>query len=117
MRRPRPRVIGSALIVALAGVASTRTPSGDKPPSSYLLVVSTEDVARVMARMRDAKPEVIGRQRNLLDQRYDLSDRPGEDDVAWQAGARRPACPPVERLDVGRAERLALGAGRESSSR
>ena len=47
-----------------------------KKPSSYMPVVITEDFATIMARMKAAKPEVMKRQMDLLNVRYDLSNRP-----------------------------------------
>ncbi|HUW18522.1 MAG TPA: hypothetical protein VMW16_04400 [Sedimentisphaerales bacterium] len=46
--------------------------------SSYLPVVITEDFDSVMAAMKAAKPDIMGRQMDLLRQRYDLSDRPAK---------------------------------------
>jgi cytochrome c peroxidase len=45
-------------------------------PSSYMPVVIREDFARVMARMKAAKAEVMRRQQALLSARYDLANRP-----------------------------------------
>jgi len=45
-------------------------------PSSYSPVVVKEDFATTMARMKAAKPAVMKRQMELLNERYDLSDRP-----------------------------------------
>ena len=45
-------------------------------PSSYSPVVIKEDFESIMARMKAAKPEIVRRQMDLLEQRYDLSDRP-----------------------------------------
>jgi cytochrome c peroxidase len=45
-------------------------------PSSYSPVVMKEDFESVMARMKAAKPEIMKRQMDLLEQRYDLSDMP-----------------------------------------
>jgi hypothetical protein len=47
-------------------------------PSSYAPVVITELLNWVMARMTAAKPEIMKRQPNLLDQSDDLSDRPAK---------------------------------------
>lgn len=47
----------------------------EKKPSSYSPVVITEDFASVMKRMKAAKPGVMKRQMDLLNERYDLSDR------------------------------------------
>lgn len=45
-------------------------------PTSYSPVALTESFDEVKARMEAAKPEVMQRQMNLLEERYDLSDRP-----------------------------------------
>ncbi len=45
-------------------------------PSSYMPVVITEDFAATMAKMKAAKADVMKRQRDLLNARYDLADRP-----------------------------------------
>jgi cytochrome c peroxidase len=44
--------------------------------SSYAPVVLKEDFASTMVRMKAAKPEVMKRQTALLNERYDLSNRP-----------------------------------------
>ncbi len=44
--------------------------------SSYSPVVITEPFEKTMVRMKAAKPEVMKRQMDLLNERYDLSDRP-----------------------------------------
>lgn len=46
--------------------------------SSYSPVVIKEGFEAVMARMSAAKPSIMKRQMDLLNQRYDLSDRPAE---------------------------------------
>ena len=46
-----------------------------QPPNSYAPVVA-QDFDKVMARMSAAKPEIMQRQMKLLEERYDLSDRP-----------------------------------------
>ncbi len=43
--------------------------------SSYMPVVITEDFAATMAKMKAAKADVMKRQRDLLNARYDLRDR------------------------------------------
>ncbi|MHC4067809.1 MAG: cytochrome B6, partial [Planctomycetota bacterium] len=43
-------------------------------PSSYAPVVITDDFDATMARMEAAKPEILQRQMDLLQQRYDLTD-------------------------------------------
>jgi len=47
--------------------------------SSYSPIVIKEPFAKTMARMKAAKAEVMQRQMDLLNERYDLSDRPAND--------------------------------------
>ncbi len=63
-------------VVALLGVTAVGH-SGMKT-SSYAPVVIQEDFADVMARMKAAKPEVMQRQMDLLNERYDMSNRPAQ---------------------------------------
>jgi cytochrome c peroxidase len=46
--------------------------------SSYMPVDIKEPFAKTMARMKAAKPEVMKRQMDLLNERYDLSNRPAK---------------------------------------
>lgn len=84
--RYQPRIPnGWATLLAIAATAFVPTgipaqPS-DKPPastnpSSYLPVVIKDDFSAVMERMKAAKSEIMKRQTDLLNARYDLSDRP-----------------------------------------
>jgi len=50
-----------------------------KRPTSYAPVALTEPFDAVMHRMKDAKPGIMKRHMDLLEQRYDLSDRPSPD--------------------------------------
>jgi len=50
-----------------------------KRPTSYAPVALTEPFDVVMHRMKDGKPEIMKRQMDLLQQRYDLGDRPASD--------------------------------------
>src|SRR5262249_26852449 len=59
-------------------VAQMQRPESDRT-SSYLPVDIKEPFSSVMSRMKAAKPEVMQRQLSLLEQRYDLSDRPAKD--------------------------------------
>jgi cytochrome c peroxidase len=65
------------IVVVLFGAARAQEP--DKKPSSYMPVVITEEFDAVVARMSEAKPEVMQRQMDLLNERYDLSDSPAQD--------------------------------------
>src|SRR5437868_2323764 len=47
--------------------------------SSYIEVVITEPFEKIRDRMVKAKPEIMERQKALLESRYDLGDRPAKD--------------------------------------
>jgi len=66
--------IGSAALIGHA----QQTVKTDQPPSSYMPVVAKESFEQTMARMSAAKPEIMKRQMDLLNERYDLSDRPAQ---------------------------------------
>jgi cytochrome c peroxidase len=65
-------VIGTAFIATLVILAAF---AGAKE-TSYAPVAITEKFDSTMARMKAAKPEIMKRQMDLLETRYDLSDRP-----------------------------------------
>ncbi len=64
--------------VAAASLGLFGSASAEEAPSSYAPVNITENFASTMARMKAAKPQVMQRQEALLEERYDLSDRPAE---------------------------------------
>lgn len=74
MRLPLLVVIGSLALLGLNVTASAA-----EPPSSYLPVVPKEDFESVVKRMKAAKPEIMARQKALLEDRYDMSDHPAKD--------------------------------------
>src|SRR5437588_421179 len=65
--------LSAALIVSIQMIRPQET--GSKP-SSYAPVDVHETFAAILNRMTAAKPEIMRRQMTLLEQRYDLSDRP-----------------------------------------
>lgn len=67
-----------SMMTAVALTAATVSAEDKAPPTSYSPVVIKEDFATIMNRMKAAKPEVMKRQMALLNQRYDLSDRPAK---------------------------------------
>ena len=67
----RLALFAAALTVAIGGYAQET-----KRGSSYSPVDIKEDFATTMARMSAEKPAVMKRQMDLLNERYDLSDRP-----------------------------------------
>ncbi len=67
-------LIGGSVLGVLALVHAESA----KKPSSYSPVVITEPFDSIMARWKAAKPEIMKRQMDLLNTRYDLSDRPAK---------------------------------------
>ncbi len=68
-------------VMVVAALPALQAGHAQQPPaktSSYAPVVINEDFATTMARMKAAKPGVMKSQLDLLDARYDLSDRPAE---------------------------------------
>jgi cytochrome c peroxidase len=68
-------VLIAGLTTALGGLWAQKAA---KVASSYSPVVIQEDFASVMARMSAAKPAIMQRQKALLEERYDLSNRPAK---------------------------------------
>lgn len=69
-------VLGAALLGAAFWQGASLW--AQQPPNSYAPVVMHEDFDTVAARMTAAKAEIMDRQMKLLEQRYDLSDRPAQ---------------------------------------
>ncbi len=73
-----------SLLVALLAGLSVLVAAGllygeaAKKASSYSPVVITEPFDSIMARWKTAKPEIMKRQMDLLNSRYDLSDHPAK---------------------------------------
>jgi cytochrome c peroxidase len=67
------------------GVLQAQEPP--KRKSSFMPVVLQEDFASVMRRMSGAKSEVMARQKSLLSDRYDLSNRPAGDATMFRGKA------------------------------
>ncbi|MBL4902635.1 MAG: cytochrome B6 [Desulfocapsa sp.] len=68
-----------ALIVLLIShVSQGMALAGDVVKSSYSPIVINESFEKTMTRMKAAKSDVMKRQMDLLDERYDLSDRSAE---------------------------------------
>jgi len=66
--------IFSLTIVGVTLLAQDANP----PPTSYSPVVIKEDFNTVMNRMKSEKPKIMSKQKSLLEERYDLSDRPAK---------------------------------------
>ena len=63
----------------LIGVGAAYAQSSGAGTTSYAPVAVTEDFASTKARMKTAKPEIMKRQMELLNERYYLEDRPAKD--------------------------------------
>lgn len=89
MEKPAARLVGVAVAAALALGLSVPTPaqqrasSGDIPAgargeTSYLPVAHDKPFKQIYKEFSAKKPQMIERQRALLERRYDLSDRPAK---------------------------------------
>ena len=67
----RPLVTG-----AIATAPAVSQDGGGASPSSYIPVDIHESFASIMARMTAAKPDIEQRHNAMLEQRYDLTNRP-----------------------------------------
>lgn len=73
----RMKHAGISVITACAIIALGILPAQEtKKPSSYSPVVITEDFATIMSRMSAAKSGIMQRQQALLNERYDLGNKP-----------------------------------------
>ena len=73
------RGVGLAMVVMMLSIvmmAYAQDPG--KGATSYAPVEIKEDFASIMARMKDAKPAVQKKHLDLLNERYDLGDRPAK---------------------------------------
>jgi cytochrome c peroxidase len=69
---------GGIAVAVVAGGVLVGAWAEEKRPSSYAPVVIGEEFSKVVARMEAAKPAIEQRQAALLQERYDLSDRPAK---------------------------------------
>jgi cytochrome c peroxidase len=69
-------VLGVLLLGAIVGRPAILR--AQQPVTSYAPVVMQEDFDKTVARMTAAKPKIMERHMKLLEQRYDLSDRPAQ---------------------------------------
>lgn len=80
--RHRVQEFGWVLLMALAALSSVGgvgyAQGTENKTSSYAPVDIKENFTTIMARMKAARAEVMKRQMDLLNQRYDLSDRPAQ---------------------------------------
>ena len=72
------RLVGRPDTTLLGDPALLNTQAQEKRTSSYAPVVIDEAFEKTVARMEAAKPSIADRQASLLQQRYDLRDRPAQ---------------------------------------
>jgi len=72
-------IIGGGLCLGMLALGIAYSQEANQRPSSYMPVDIKESFATIMARMTAAKPEVMKRQMDLLNARYDLANRPAKD--------------------------------------
>ncbi len=78
-RRSKPVNAALVIVVMTFGVSCADSASlAGEQASSYAPVDIKEAFANTMSRTKAAKGEVMQRQKDLLEERYDLSDRPAE---------------------------------------
>jgi cytochrome c peroxidase len=68
----------AVVLLFVAGTAMFNALAQEQRPSSYAAVVIHEPFEKTMARMEAAKPQIAERQAALLQERYDLTDRPAQ---------------------------------------
>ncbi len=71
----RMQALAVAAAMSLPILALSEGETGNQP-TSYMPVAIKEAFASIMARMKAEKPAIMKRQMSLLEQRYDLSNRP-----------------------------------------
>jgi cytochrome c peroxidase len=79
-KRWLPIVITAALTLTGVVVALAQAPEShtSEQPSSYMPVDIHESFSSILSRMSAAKPQIMKRQMALLNERYDLSNRPAQ---------------------------------------
>ena len=76
----RSRVLWMGIAIAFPGLLGLMASAGEqeKRPSSYMPVVIPKDFQSIAARMEAAKPQIEEKHAALLQERYDLADRPAK---------------------------------------
>jgi cytochrome c peroxidase len=74
------KCLGVAFAVAVTtGLLLFNARAEEKPANSYAPVVMSQSFTETVSKMEAAKPEIEKRHADLLQERYDLSDRPAKD--------------------------------------
>ncbi len=77
--KPRWFVLGCLGVVAVVLLGMVFAQETEKRQSSYAPVNLNDDIAVTISHMKAAKPDVMKRHIDLLNERYDLSNRPASD--------------------------------------
>lgn len=79
MRVVRTAYLGVAVVVmATAAICFAAEKQNKKPPTSYSPVVMGQSFNATVAKMQAAKPAIEAKHKALLQERYDMSDRPAK---------------------------------------
>src|SRR5689334_19876407 len=73
---------------SLCAPGAARAQESKQRATSYMPVDIKDTFATIRSKMEAAKPGVEARQKKLLEERYDLSDRPAKD--AKMSGGKKP---------------------------
>ena len=87
-------IIGGSLCLGILALGIAYSEEANQKPSSYMPVDIKESFAAIMARMTAAKPEVMKRQMDLLNARYDLANHPAKDVTMSRESLSRKAYEP-----------------------
>ncbi|HJT20327.1 MAG TPA: hypothetical protein VJ746_07640 [Nitrospira sp.] len=79
MTRRKKRIGWTVLCLMSTAILLNLAFAEDRGQSSYMPVDIKETFASIMTRMKAAKPEIMRRQVTLLEERYDLGNRPSKD--------------------------------------
>ncbi|SFS19321.1 Cytochrome c peroxidase [Dyella sp. OK004] len=80
VRQGRQLALSMAVMLVVSGSVQgwQADPPSKKPPPSSYASVNEPDFATTMSRMSNAKAGIMQRQKSLLQERYDLSDKPAK---------------------------------------
>jgi len=81
IKRRLEKIAVGGLILAFAAVAMANAEEPGRGATSYMPVDIKESLAKTIARMSAEKPQIEKRQMDVLQQRYDLSNRPDKTTV------------------------------------
>src|ERR1700681_1056264 len=75
-KKSRKLLAGAATAVVIVALGSANAQQGPRGKSSYMQIEITEPFSAIFTRLSAQKPEVTRKHMALLNERYDLSNRP-----------------------------------------